>query len=244
MSISLFLELPSSKVPGIRTVFWGCWQEWAAGGNSLRHLADNVHVPIGTVAHLCKESIPLLFRFENTPHLFCSSSGWSSGSDFSVLLHSYFWSFFLVLVHDEASELNPRKEIRGERSQCKGLRFPELCMWLLVLEVIYLECVCRGHGLNCLSVSVSCWFWTQLSGLCTIEAGMGRSQWVIVEGVGLCYRILGRLLASFWLAVGKGAYLNNFANRSGVNRLFWFKRRTLNRSIFCVWCSLIDVFSC
>lgn len=119
-----------------------------------------------------------------------------SGSAFGVLLYIYLLKLILVLVHYEASEVNPCKEIRGERSQCKGLKFPELCMWLFIAFENHLLGVCLQRSLSellLLNTTVSC--------LATTEAGMGGSQQTILEGVGLCHRILcpllGGLLASF-----------------------------------------------
>ena len=176
------------------------WQCWCAQDDFISHCHQlaQLHSFAESLFPYCSDLKPLQICF-------VQPSDCGSGSTFSVLLYVYLLKLILVLVHYETSEVNPCKEMRAERLSVKAWSFQcYVCDYWLLLKVTYLGCVCRDHDLNCWSVR-----WegelllsnSTMSWLATTEPGMGRSQRVIAEGVGLCYRILcpllGGLLASF-----------------------------------------------
>lgn len=179
----------------------------------------------GTAAQLCKESVPILFWLETSPHPFCSVL-WLQFWLWRVSLYICLLKLCLILVCCETSDVNPCKEIKGGRSQCKAFKLPELCMWLFIYLLN-----------NLLGMYLERW-WSELliyfkgGQAATFEhehvvAGHRRSR----DGRKLpddCGGALSFVLqdsvappfwecwspSSLWPALGRSAYLNNFANWS------------------------------
>lgn len=149
----------------------------------------------GTVAQLCKESVPILFWFQTTPDLFCSPH-WLQ-----------FWLYLQCLTLQSLIEADSspgslwdywseplQRDNTKKNPSVKALSFQSYIHDYCFLELVCLECICSNDGLSCWSVRREdqllfhthlCRVWPQ----------------VIVEGIGLWHRILcpllGGLLASF-----------------------------------------------
>lgn len=120
----------------------------------------------------------------------------------SVSYSVYFLKLILVVVHYEVGEVNPCKEIRGERSHCKVLMFPELCMWFFITFQSYLLGLCLWTELLIclLGGRMSCCFWTWLChGWSQLKQGWEEDRWWLQEGLdcamGFCVPLLGEATA-------------------------------------------------